>query len=68
VSKRKQYAPGSQPTPLYAWPRPGEDVPRLPWADWLRLYALEVARSIPGAPGAFLAQYIRQWFPRNPSL
>jgi hypothetical protein len=58
VSQRKQYAPGSQPTPLYAWPRPGEDVPRLPWADWLRLYALEVARSIPGAPGAFLAQYI----------
>jgi hypothetical protein len=47
-----------QQYPRYLWPRIGDDLPRLPWADWLRLYALEVARSIPGAPGAFISQYI----------
>ena len=50
--------PATQPLPRYEWPRIGDDLPRLPWADWLRLYALEVARSVPGAPGAFLAQYM----------
>ena len=60
MSKRKNThpAPVTQPLPRYEWPTPGDDLPRLPWADWLRLYALEVVRSIPGAPGAFLAQYI----------
>jgi hypothetical protein len=60
MSKRKNThpAPATQPLPQYEWPRPDDDLPRLSWADWLRLYALEVARSIPGAPGAFLAQYI----------
>ena len=60
MSKRKNTrpAPAPQPLPRYEWPTPGADLPRLSWADWLRLYALEVARSIPGTPGAFLAQYI----------
>ena len=60
MSKRKNTrpAPAPQPLPQYEWPRAGDDLPRLSWADWLRLYALEVARSIPGAPGVFLAQYM----------
>ena len=60
MSKRKNTrpAPSPQPLPRYEWPTPGADLPRLSWSDWLRLYALDVARSIPGAPGAFLAQYI----------
>jgi hypothetical protein len=60
MSKRKNTrpAPAPQPLPQYEWPRPGDDLPRLSWADWLRLYALDVARSIPGAPGCFISQYI----------
>jgi hypothetical protein len=55
MSKRKNTSsrPSPQPIPQYEWPNPGADLPRLPWADWLRLYALEVARSIPGAPSLF---------------
>ena len=60
MSKRKNMrpTPSPQPLPQYEWPRPGDDLPRLPLGQLARLYALEVARSVPGAPGAFLAQYI----------
>ena len=58
MSKRKIRAALPPRNPYLRMAQPGAGSPRLSWADWLRLYALEVARSIPGVPGAFLAQYI----------
>jgi hypothetical protein len=47
-----------QPLPQYEWPRPGDDLPRLPWPDYLRLWAREIDRACGGAPGHFLGNWI----------
>ena len=36
--------PPSQ-TPKFIWPRTGQDLPRLPFADWLKVYALGCNRA-----------------------
>lgn len=50
----------SQPPalPRFVWPKPGSDVPRLPWADWLRLVALQLMTDYPGPVGRFLANVV----------
>ena len=52
-------APNSpQPLPQYEWPRPGDDLPRLPWPEFLRLWAVEVDTRCGGAPGHFLGNWL----------
>lgn len=47
------------PTPArFAWPRPGDDTPRLEWSCWLRLVAMQLERDYPGEPGRFLAAHV----------
>ncbi len=56
--KNTSRTPAPQPHPLYLWPRPGDDLPRLPWADWLRLIALQLGDDYPGAGGRFLSAHL----------
>jgi hypothetical protein len=44
--------------PKYEWPVPGDDTPRLPWADYLRLWAGAIDTMAAGEPGRFLAAYL----------
>jgi hypothetical protein len=56
--KNTSRAPSPQPHPLYIWPRPGDDLPRLPWSAYLRLIALQIDTDYPGAVGRFLSAHI----------
>ena len=49
--------PPSGPTPKFAWPVLGIDpeAPRLPWADFLNLVALQAPTDYPGPVGRWLA-------------
>ena len=58
TKKNTRRSPSPQPHPLYIWPRPGEDSPRLPWADWLRLIALQIDTDYPGTVGRFLSAHL----------
>jgi hypothetical protein len=60
MSKRKNTrpAPAPQPLPQYEWPRPGDDLPRLPWSDFLRLWARVIDQDLGGPPGHFLGNWI----------
>jgi hypothetical protein len=59
MSKRKNMrpAPTPQPMPKYEWPNPGQDLPRLPWPEFLRLWAVAVDTRCGGAPGHFLGNW-----------
>lgn len=52
-------AESASPTPpRYYWPKPGEDVPRLAWGDWLRLVATQLATDYPGPTGHMLSNIV----------
>ncbi|HMB08674.1 MAG TPA: hypothetical protein VKP69_33705 [Isosphaeraceae bacterium] len=44
--------------PKFEWPTPGADTPRLPWADYLRLWAGAIDQAAGGEPGRFLCAYL----------
>ncbi len=56
--KNTSRAPSPQPHPLYIWPRPGNDLPRLDWSSWLRLIGLQIAADYHGPEGQFLSAHI----------
>ncbi len=58
MGKNTSRALSPQLLPKYAWPRPGDDLPRLPWTDWLRLVALQIATDYHGPEGQFLSAHI----------
>jgi hypothetical protein len=58
MSEMKNTKPERGEQPKYAWPRPGTDAPRVPWADFLRLWATEIDKQIGGEPGRFLGSWL----------
>jgi hypothetical protein len=58
MSEMKNTKPERGEQPKYAWPRPGTDAPRVPWADFLRLWATEIDKQIGGGPGRFLGSWL----------
>ena len=58
MSETKNTKPERGEQPKYAWPRLGTDAPRVPWADFLRLWATEIDKQIGGKPGRFLGSWL----------
>jgi hypothetical protein len=58
MSESKNTKPERGEQPKYAWPRPGTDAPRFPWADFLCLWATELDKQIGGEPGRFLGNWL----------
>src|ERR1700682_6294010 len=56
MSEMKNTKPERGEQPKYAWPRPGTDAPRVPWADFLRLWATEIDKQIGGGTGTVPGQ------------
>jgi hypothetical protein len=56
--KRHARRLGRGQPPKYEWPVPGDDTPRLPWADYLRLWAGAIDTMAGGEPGRFLSAYL----------
>jgi hypothetical protein len=56
--KRHARLLGRGKPPKYEWPVPGDDTPRLPWADYLRLWAGAIDTMAGGEPGRFLSAYL----------
>jgi hypothetical protein len=56
--KRHARLLGRGKPPKYEWPVPGDDTPRLPWADYLRLWAGAIDTMAGGEPGRFMGAYL----------
>jgi hypothetical protein len=56
--KRHARLLGRGKPPKYEWPVPGDDTPRLLWADYLRLWAGAIDQAAGGEPGRFLSSYL----------